>query len=455
MSQPTVRLAKTLSLPSAVALALGICVGAGLLVLTGLAYQQSGGSAVYVWAIDGLLVMPVLAVLAYLGARYPNAEGVAGIIRLAFGGNAAIAVQALLIGTFALGLPGISIVGGNYFAFLVQGGPLVGVIAAAAILVFSGVSNYLGARLSGNIQKGFTFSLLAIVLVVAIVALSQNDYSNGSGIAPISEWHEAVPSLKIVFIAFSGWILVASTVEEYINARRDYPLAVLISFVIVLALYLLIALATQLTLSRHDPDLTTAPVAAILGALLGQASGKVVALVGFLIVTANLNGATWAFSRLLMASARNGLLPSRLARISQTNEVPSAAIFAAIALFLTVLGFYSLHVVSLNTLFWFAGQNFFILYLLCVLSFIRLFDKLWLRLPAICLAVAYVVWSADYRLSLLYPLTLMCGGLLVLYLKGNAFKADGRLGRPRDVTSALAFGEGKPLQRIDQETDAR
>jgi amino acid efflux transporter len=41
------QLAKAPTFSSALALALGICIGAGLLVLTGLAYQQSGGAAIY------------------------------------------------------------------------------------------------------------------------------------------------------------------------------------------------------------------------------------------------------------------------------------------------------------------------------------------------------------------------------------------------------------------------
>src|SRR5262249_47287505 len=133
VTQASHQLTRTLTLSGALALALGICIGAGLLVLTGLAYQQSGSAAIYAWIIDGLMVVPILAILAFLGASEPGAEGVAGIARSAFGDRAAVAVQALMLGTFCLGLPGISVVGGNYFSFLVGGGKGVGMAAAAAI----------------------------------------------------------------------------------------------------------------------------------------------------------------------------------------------------------------------------------------------------------------------------------------------------------------------------------
>ncbi len=419
MAQPANQLSKTLTLPGAIALALGVCIGAGLLVLTGLAYQQSGSAAIYAWIIDGLMIVPILAILAFLGARQPNAEGVAGIVRSAFGKNAGVAVQALLIGTFCLGLPGISIVGGNYFAFLIGGGRETGLAASSAILIVTGLSNYFGARLSGSIQRVFTFSLLTIVTLVAILALTLGDHRAGAGIASVGEWRGAVPSLSIIFFAFTGWILVASTVEEYKNPARDYPLAIFISFGIVFGLYLIVALATQLTLSYNDPNLATAPVAAILSTLLGGISGKSVAVVGVLIVTANLNGATWAFSRLLMAAARSGLLPARLAAVNATFQVPTGAIITTTVLFLLVLTLYALHVVSLGDLFGLAGQNFFILYLLCILSFIKKTTIAWLRVPAALLTVLYVFWAGSYGLRLLYPLMLMCGGLAVLYLKSR------------------------------------
>ncbi|MEA2836370.1 MAG: amino acid efflux transporter [Bradyrhizobium sp.] len=417
MTQPTNQLAKTLTLASAVALALGICIGAGLLVLTGLAYQQSGDAAIYAWIIDGLMIVPILAILAYLGAKHPNAEGVAGIVRSAFGKNAGVAVQALLIGTFSLGLPGISIVGGNYFAFLIGGGGEVALAASAAILIFAGLSNYFGARLSGGIQRILTFSLLVIITLVAVSALAFGDHSAGAGIAAPDHWQDAIPSLNVIFFAFAGWVLVASTVEEYKNPARDYPLAVFISFAIVFALYVLIALATQLMLSRSDPNLATAPVAAILAALLGSASAKVVAIVGVLIVAANLNGATWGFSRLVMASARNGLLPSRLSIVSAKYQVPTNAVIASTAIFMAVLALYSVQFVSLSTLFGLAGQNFFILYLLCVVSFIKKTTNMWLRLAAAFLTVLYLLWAGSYGLKLLYPLFLMCFGIAALYLK--------------------------------------
>ena len=423
MAQPASQLSKTLTLPGAVALALGICIGAGLLVLTGLAYQQSGSAAIYAWIIDGLMVVPILAILAFLGAKHPNAEGVAGIVRSAFGKHAGVAVQALLIGTFSLGLPGISIVGGNYFAFLSGGGRATGLAASAAILVFAGVSNYFGARLSGGIQRAFTFSLLVIVTFVAVAALTRGDHGAGAGVASVGEWRSAVPSLSVIFFAFTGWILVASTVEEYRNPARDYPLTIAISFAIVFGLYVLIALATQLTLSHGDPNLATAPVAAILSALLGGLGGKVVAVVGVLIVTANLNGATWAFSRLLMASARSGLLPARLAVVNARFQVPANAVIATTILFLLVLALYARHVLSLSSLFGLAGQNFFILYLLCVVSFMKKTASWWLRSAAAVLTVLYVLWAASYGLKLLYPLALMCGGIAVLYLSGRAAPA--------------------------------
>lgn len=423
MTQASTQLEKTLGLTGAIALALGICLGAGLLVLTGLAYQRSGGAAIYAWLIDGVIIFPMLVIMAYQGMKNPTAEGVAGIVRTAFGPAAAVAVQVLLIGTFSLGLPGISIVGGNYFAFLVDGGRNVAILASVSILVLTGASNFFGARLSGNIQRVFTFGLLVIIALVAISGLFFSSHEMGSGISPVNQWQEAIPSMGVIFFAFAGWILVASTVEEYKNPQRDYPLTIFITFAIVLGLYLLIALATQLILPRNDSNLTTAPVAAILSAVVGVAGGKFIALIGVLIVTANLNGATWGFSRLIMASARTGFLPSRLSKVNPKTKVPGNAVMATTALILIVLSLYVTHVVTLSTLLQLAGQNFFILYFLCVVSFVKQARGIWLRSIGIVLTILYLFRVVSYQLELVYPLVLISSGVAIFYL-GNLRRGD-------------------------------
>jgi len=424
-SRPAERgLARTLTLPGAIALALGICLGAGLLILTGLAYQRSGNAAIYTWLIEGVMLLPMLAILAYLGTAHSSAAGVAGIARTAFGPAAGSAVQALLIGTFSLGLPGISIVGGNYFAFLVGGGRHTALFASAGMLVLTCWLNVRGVRVSGAVQRIMTFSLVTIVALGALAGLLFASHDAGSGIAPLEDWQTALPSLGITFFAFTGFILVASTVEEYKNAARDYPRAIFITFGIAFCLYLLIALAIQLTLSRTDPRVGAAPVAAMLSVVLGPVSGKLAAAVGVLVITTNLNGATWGFSRLVMASARSGLLPAALSTVDARTQVPMYAVVTSTSLFLVTLACYAAEITSLPTLLSLAGQNFFVLYMICVVSFVRIVPALWLRLVGAILLLGYVVRLISYQNKLAYPIALICAGAILHHVKARVLRSS-------------------------------
>lgn len=405
---------KPLTFYSGLALALGINIGAGLLVLTGLVYSKSGGSAIYSWVIDGIMVLPVLAVLARFGSLQPSAEGVGGLARVAFGTSFGAGVQMLLLGTFSIGLPGIAIVGGNYFAFLVNGSDRISTMASIFILAFAGILNYKGARVSQRFQKALSFGLIFVLVCASVLALTIGSHHSGTRVSPLTQWPKALPTARLAFFAFTGWLLIASTVEDYKRPDTDYPRVVCASFVIVFSLCLFVALATQLTLPSTDPRLVTAPVAALLSNVLGPRSGKFVALLGVMIVMSNVNAAIWGYSRLVMASSRTGLLPRLLSAVSQKSEVPQNAILAVTALLVSIVVICQAGLSTLDGLLDLAGQNFFVLYLICILAFVKSSRSWSLRGGAVALAALYLLWIAGYGVKLIYPMFLITAGYLIV-----------------------------------------
>src|SRR5262245_9350696 len=109
-------------------------VGSGLLALPGLAYKLSGAGAIYSWLLSAVISVPFLIIFAVLGARLPSAGGVAGFMQTAFSRRAAIPIEFLLIGTFAVGGPPMVITGGNYFAAAFGLGQ-AGAMAGCAIVI--------------------------------------------------------------------------------------------------------------------------------------------------------------------------------------------------------------------------------------------------------------------------------------------------------------------------------
>lgn len=420
MAEPSPALAKTLTVPRATALALSIVIGSGLLVLPGLAYQQAGSAALHAWVIDAAIVVPLLVIFAYLGSRHPTAGGIAGFVQAAFCRRGGAMTEILLMGTFGLGIPAIAITGGNYVAAAGGTGTAGAAAGTFGLLALAASVNYRGAELSGRTQQVLAFVLVVVLAGAAVVALTFGDTSAGAGVASVTAWPAAIGSLGLVFFAFTGWEMLSFTAEEYRRPRRDFPLTVALSFVAVIGLYLAIALAIQLTVSPADPRLASAPVAAMLGSSLGPTGAAAVAVVSVLIIAANLIGACWAASRLVYASAREGLLPERLAAVHAGSRTPRAAVLAVTGAFAAVIGLHFTGVAPLAVLLQVAGQNFFILYGLTVVAYVRLVSTPWARaLGVVSLAVVVLVMGT-FGWWLLYPLALCAAGLGVVSLRGSS-----------------------------------
>ena len=130
-----------------------------------------------------------------------------------------------------------------------------------------------------------------------------------------------------------------------------------------------------------------------------------------MIILANLIGAVWAASRLVFASAREGLLPGFAAELD-ARRTPRMAVALIVGVFVAVLGVYALGGLTLDDMLRLAGQNFFLLYALSVAAYLKT-----ARTPA-----AYALGGGSLLVSvammgvfgpeMLYPLALLGIGWL-------------------------------------------
>ena len=412
MTDERPQLRKVLTVGQAVGLAVTIVVGAGLLALPGLAYQQAGGAAIYVWILDLLIVIPLLVIFAKLGARWPGAGGIAGFLQNAFSRRWGAAGEVLLVGTFGLGIPAIALTGGHYCAALFGGNEFV---FALLLLLAAAAVNWRGAGVSGEAQKYLALALCGVLFAAAAAALMFGDWTRGEPFAPpleLQTWRDALPAAGLVFFAFTGWEMLSFTSEEYKNPRRDFPLAVGISFVVVAALYLLVAAAAQLTLPRDDPETAAAPIAAMLYPVAGAAGKNIVAAAAVAMIAANLIGAIWAASRLVFSSAREKLLPKMFASLD-SRGTPRAAIAVCCAVFSLALLAGALDFLTIQDMLRLAGQNFFFLYALSVAAYCKTAQTRRAQTLGACALLASLMMLGAFGWEVLYPLALLCIGWLL------------------------------------------
>lgn len=374
-SAPPEVLRAHLGLTGATALAVTVVVGSGALVLPGIAYAQAGATALYGWLLAAAITVPLLVVFARLGSRYPGAGGVAGFVMAGFGRRAAAGVEVVLLGTFGLGIPAIALTGGNYVCDALGLSTSWAAAVAAVLLAGGGLVVAGGAKISGGVQTVLAVTLTVGLVASAAIAIAVSrptvpplDTTGGGAV----DLGLLLATVGLVYFAFTGWEMISFTTEEYKNPQRDFPRVLVLSFILVTGMYLLLALGLQTQLAPDDPALTVAPISAMVEHAVGSTGGLLVSVLGIVVITANLIGAIWGASRLVMSSAREGLLPAPLAVLSPHSSSPRRAVGACVAFFVVVALVSGAGILPLATLLGIAGKNFFFLYLLCAAVYARI-----------------------------------------------------------------------------------
>ena len=209
----------------------------------------------------------------------------------------------------------------------------------------------LGTKLSARVGNIFTLIKIAVVLFVIVVGFSYVKFENYAPFVPASEptaasggadvlkqsffgfLTGAVPAqygtlgifagAALVFFAFIGFDVVATSAEEVKNPQKTLPRGIFGGLAIVTVLYILVSLAltgmvsyTQLA-EAENPTLTTA-----FEAVGNTDAAKVIAFGSLMGLTTVIMVLLMGLSRVVLAMSRDGLLPRSL---SKTSDNPCDA----------------------------------------------------------------------------------------------------------------------------------
>ena len=206
----------------------------------------------------------------------------------------------------------------------------------------------LGTKLSTRVNSVFTIIKVAITLFVIVVGFFYINTANYSPFVPPSQPAPERTSLEqpvfaflfgleptaygvigvlsgaaLVFFAFIGFDVVATTAEETKDPQRTVPRGILSGLAIVTVLYILVTIVVTGMVSYTElaeagtPSLTTAFV--LVGA---DWAGKVIS-VGILVgLTSVLMVLLLGLTRIVFAMSRDGLLPRAASRTSPKYGTP-------------------------------------------------------------------------------------------------------------------------------------
>jgi len=403
-------LSKTLTLSSAIGLAFTIIIGSGLLLLPGIVYHSLGSSSIYVWAINAIIVIPMLIIFSKLGTQYPSAGGIAGFVQEAFGRKIASGAEVILMGTFTLGIPAIALTGGFYLSNVINSNYSLAHIFAILIVLIAYFINIQGNKLTANIQKILSLALLSLLIIIPISAIIYSKSTNLVPITPLTEinYKAIFPFFGLVFFAFTGWEMLSFTIEEFKNPKRDYPLSIAISFIAIISLYFFIVFTFQLVTDKDNQLMLSSPFLILANIGFGKNGQYVVAILVSLIIIANVIGALWASSRLIFSSAREGLLPNSISK-TNSNNIPKNALTLATIVFTIVIILSWSHIITIETLLNIAGKNFFVIYILSILSYIKITNQ---KIFGILTLILTISIAGTFGTFLMYPILLFLFGYI-------------------------------------------
>jgi amino acid efflux transporter len=333
-------LVRHITLPQAIALYLGAVLGAGVLILPGVAASMAGPASLLAWVFDGLLSVPLALTFAFLAARFPDAGGVATYTSRAFGSTWGTVVGWFYFFAAATGQIIVPLTGSYYVTTALGWGRLATFLVAGLILALAVAANLGGLRLSGRLQLALSGGVALVLLTTAIVALP---HAKVQLLTPLFPHGTLAVGHVIVFLffAFFGWEAVAQLSAEFRNPARDILWSTLWSVIIVTILYLGTACAVVVTGTYGTAAEDRVAVALVLATSLGGNAQMIAAGIAVIISLSTANAFVAATSRLGYALGRDGAFPAWLGRLNR-RRIPQAAVlavggFALLGLLLTYL----------------------------------------------------------------------------------------------------------------------
>ncbi len=315
------QLSRRLGTGDAVVVGLGAMVGAGVFAALGPAAEVAGSGLLIGLAIAALVAYANATSSAQLAALHPAAGGTYVYATVRLGRPAGVlAGIAFVIGKTA-SCAAMALTFGFYVA-----PDLAHALAIGAVIALTAVN------LAG-VQR--TALLTRIIVAVVLVALATVVFGTlGSGnLAPANladptaagGWYGILQSGGLLFFAFAGYARIATLGEEVVDPETTIPRAIPLALGLTLVIYVTIALGALLAAGPTALAASDAPLAVAVGegrfASLVPAVriGAAVASLGVLL------SLLVGVSRTTFAMARDGHLPSPLARVSSSTRVPHVA----------------------------------------------------------------------------------------------------------------------------------
>jgi basic amino acid/polyamine antiporter, APA family len=346
--EPSTRLRKDLTWWDLTVFGVSVVIGAGIFTITASTAGNITGPAI---SISFVLAAVACGLAALCYAEFASTVPVAGsaytFSYATFGDFIAWIIGWDLILEFAVAAAVVAKGWSSYLGTVFDFGGGTAELAGlqldwGALLIIAFVTAILawGTKLSAEVSLVITVIKVSVVLLVVTVGAFYIKSSNYTPFIPPAEsggggkteqsllslitgaegsnygWYGLLAGASIVFFAFIGFDIVATTAEETKNPQRDVPRGILASLAIVTVLY--VAVAIVLTGMVHYTALRDAGEEANLATAFSENgvdwAAKVISIGALAGLTTVVIVLVLGQTRVLFAMSRDGLLPRAMAK---------------------------------------------------------------------------------------------------------------------------------------------
>jgi basic amino acid/polyamine antiporter, APA family len=331
----------TLGFVDAVALIVGMVIGAGIFETPALVAASSSNatSMILAWVIGGVISLTGALCCAELATTYPNAGGNYYYLRRAFGHKIAFLfswARMLVIQPGSIVL--LAFVLGDYATQLLSlGAYSSSLYAVVAIALFTGL-NLLGIRQGKGVQNALAIAeLLGLLLIIGVGLVWTPGNTATTSVEPAANSWGSI--LIFVLLSYGGWHEAAYISAELRQIERNMVRSLLWSIGIISTVYVLLNLAYLHGMGLSAMAQSQAIAADLMRQALGEPGARFISVLVAIAALSSINATILTGARTNYALGRDFPIFSALGRWHPESNTPTSALLVqgAIALALVLL----------------------------------------------------------------------------------------------------------------------
>ncbi|KUM96311.1 amino acid permease [Streptomyces cellostaticus] len=319
-------------------ISIGATLGTGIFVVLGNAVPEAGPAVTLAFVIAGLTALFSALSYAELAGSIPVAGSSYSYAYATLGELVAWVCGWCLVLEYGVSVAAVAVGWGEYLNELLDGtigvtipsvlssapGEGHGLINLPALIVVLLAMVFLlgGARESARANTIMVCVKIAALVLFCAIGFMGFKSGNYADFMPLGMSGVSAAGATL-FFSYIGFDAASTAGEEAKNPKRDLPRAIMLSLIIVTALYVLVAAVAVGAWNWKKFDGSEATLAAIMNDVTGQTFwGTLLALGAVISIASVVLTVLYGQTRILFAMSRDGLVPKALGKVHPKTGAP-------------------------------------------------------------------------------------------------------------------------------------